>query len=384
MSELDDFNAVLASLHDACLDDTLWPEASACGSIRRSAPAATPSCWRPARRPPTPIVLMARFCRGGHDMTASRNEYFEDYFETDEAPPRLTRLADSLVVPMPDIYTDEERLTSRTYNEYMRRGGCRNGLNVRLDGPGDASIYWVVDDPQKGDGWGPRQLELVDALLPHLRQFVRVRYALGGAESLRLQLGDLMDNTAFGAIYLGASGRIIETNDTARRALLEGNGLHDEGGHLRARVTAEDGRLQRILAAAIPRLGQAPVGDSMTVTRWPSRLRHLVHVLPVNGRQENFGIGRVAAMVLVTTPGAQKPVDVRTVAAALRLTDSESRVAVDLAMGKTVGEIAAETRRGVSTVRFHVKQIHTKLGLQRQIDLVRLVLSLGGAPPVDE
>ena len=167
----------------------------------------------------------------------------------------------------------------------------------------------------------------------------------------------------------------------ARQALLEGNGLYDEGGTLRARVAAEDGRLQRILSAAMPRLGQAPAGDSMTVTRWPSRLRHLVHVLPVNGRQDNFGIGRVAAMVLVTTPGAQQPVDVATVAAALRLTKTESRVAVDLAMGKTAAEIAEQDRRSLSTVRFHVKNICAKLGLRRQTDLIRLVLSLGGAPP---
>ena len=380
MSHLDDFNAVLSSLHDACLDDTLWPEASArfdqaFGARGNCLVLASGATIDEAH------VLLARFCRGGYHMAESRDDYFNHYFEDDERGPRLAQQPDGLVTPIRDLYTAEEIKTSRTFNEHMLRGECQNGLNVRLDGPGDASTYWTVDDPVTRGGWGPRQLELVDALLPHLRHFVRVRHALGGAESLSLRLGDLMEGSAFGVIYFNTGCRIIETNDVARQALLEGNGLYDEGGTLRARVAAEDSRLQRILAAAMPRLGQAPAGDSMTVTRWPSRLRHLVHVLPVNGRQDNFGIGRVAAMALVTTPGAQQRVDAATVAAALRLTEAESRVAVDLAMGKTVGEIADESRRGVSTVRFHVKTIHTKLGLRRQTDLIRLVLSLGGAPP---
>ena len=58
----------------------------------------------------------------------------------------------------------------------------------------------------------------------------------------------------------------------------------------------------------------------------------------------------------------------------------ESRVAVLLAQGMTVGEIAAVTSRKESTIRSHVKTTFAKLGLSRQADLVRLVLSLGGAP----
>ena len=57
---------------------------------------------------------------------------------------------------------------------------------------------------------------------------------------------------------------------------------------------------------------------------------------------------------------------------ALRLTGMESRVAVLLAEGMT--------GRGESTIRSHVKHMFAKHGLSRQTELVRLVLSLAGAP----
>ena len=65
---------------------------------------------------------------------------------------------------------------------------------------------------------------------------------------------------------------------------------------------------------------------------------------------------------------------------ALGLTEMESRVAVLLADGMNVREVAAATGRGESTIRSHVKHLFTKHGLSRQADLVRLVLSLAGAP----
>ena len=62
----------------------------------------------------------------------------------------------------------------------------------------------------------------------------------------------------------------------------------------------------------------------------------------------------------------------------LGLTPMENRVAALPAEGKTVGEIASATGRRVNTIRTHVRHIFTKLGITRQVDLVRL--STAGAP----
>ena len=64
-------------------------------------------------------------------------------------------------------------------------------------------------------------------------------------------------------------------------------------------------------------------------------------------------------------------------AAALDLTGMESRVAVLLAQGMSVRQIAAATGRKESTIRSHVKHMFAKHGVSRQVELVRLVRSLG-------
>ena len=66
-------------------------------------------------------------------------------------------------------------------------------------------------------------------------------------------------------------------------------------------------------------------------------------------------------------------------AAVLGLTPTEGRVAVMLAEGFRVREIAAAMKRKESTIRYNIKQIYAKHGLTRQTELARLVLSLAGA-----
>ena len=75
--------------------------------------------------------------------------------------------------------------------------------------------------------------------------------------------------------------------------------------------------------------------------------------------------------------GERLPIDPQFVAARLGLTPAQSRVAVALAEGKTVRDIAKTTAMGTkSTVRWHLRQINRRLNISTQAQLVRLVLLL--------
>ena len=379
MSHHDKFGEVLLSLQEAALNDALWPAASArideaCGMLGSALVVGRGLSQEDGQ------IFFSRICHHGERFEEWEQWYFNNYYPRDERVPRVTRLPDSHLVHMDDLFTDDERRTSATYNEALLQGGYQNGLHVRLDGPEGCSIFWTLADSIRRGGWGSRQIELIESFLPHIRHFLRVRYALGGAQALSASLSGLLDDTRLGVIYLNRRGRVIDTNDRARAVLRNGPGLYVEDGLLRARLPADDTSLEGLLADALPRFGRQSAGGSMTVMRWPSRSRQVVHVVPVSDHQNNFGIGPVAVLVLVVEPGERAHLDEELVASALGLTATESQVAVALAMGKSVTEIANEKGQKVSTARFHVKRIHNKLGLTRQMDLIRLVLSLGDGP----
>ena len=370
----DPFERILLSLHDAMLDDAGWPSTSrlideACG-LKGNILAVGEGSPDDVR-----IVFAVNYHRGEQREDLAR-EYLENYHPWDEQVPRLRKLPDSLLVSVKDLYTERELKTSRTYNEMFRRAGGQNGLYVRLDLAPAAHITWALNDPVQASGWASGQLEMIERLVPHIRQYVQVRQTVAGAQALGASLGDLLDNTRVGVIQLDRRGRIVETNHRARVVLRRGDGLFDAKDFLRARLPADDARLGKLLGAALPNFGGAATSGSLTVRRAPGMPALAVHISPVSSGATHVGLQRVAALVLVVDPGSRPRIDVGLVAEALGLKPAESRVASLLAEGRTVRDIAAATGRKENTVRWMLNRIYDKQGISRQADLVRLVLSL--------
>ena len=379
MSTSDTFERILMSLRDAVLDDAQWPAASAlidkaCGA-KGNELVVGEDVGGDAR------VLFAGFYRHGERRHDLERTYFDAYYPWDERVPRLRQLRDGHVVHVRDLYSDEELKTSPTYNEELPRSGTQNGLNVRLDGPDGSRIVWSLADPVEPGGWGTAQTRMVENLLPHIRQFVQVRSAMAGGDALGVSLTSLLDNTRIGVIYLDRRGRVTEANDSARSILRRADGLLNRGGFLCTRQPADNARLERLLGEALPRWDDAATGNSMAVRRAPALPPLEVHITPVSTRQMDFGLRDVAALILVVDPASRPRLDAGLVAEILGLTLAESQVAIMLAEGKTIGDVAAASNRQVSTVKVLTQRAYRKLGISRQVDLVRLVLSLPDVSP---
>ena len=379
MSQGDAFDRIVASLHQAALDDAHWPRASALmdDALHSKGNLVGFSSGRSNR---DLRIFLVRFLYRGERREDLEREYLNVYHPLDEWVPRVRQLPDSQLVHMADLYTEEELKTSVAYNEAHSRGHTQNGLNVRLDGPDGSRIVWVFADPVDKDGWSSGRTDLIRRLLPHLRHYVCVRQALAEAGGLGASLTGLLEKIASGIIQLDGRGRIVAANDRALALLREGDGLFDHGGFLFARSPEEDAELQELLTRALPPFGGRGVGGSMTVRRSTVLPGLSLHVSPVREGEKDFRARGVAALVLVVDRESGTRIDPVLVETALGLTPAESRVAVLLAEGRTVRDIAAATGRKVSTIRTHVKHVFAKHGLSRQMDLVRLVLSLASAP----
>ena len=172
----------------------------------------------------------------------------------------------------------------------------------------------------------------------------------------------------------------MAVNDRARDILKGNDGLFDQGGFLCAHASADNDNLQRLLARALPPSGGQGASGSMVVTRTPGWSRLVLHVSAVGHRDGDVPPWHVAALVLVVDPNRQLPVDPVLVATALGLSPAESRVAVLLANGNTVHDIAVATGRSVNTIRWHMRRIFEKQDITRLVQLVQRVRSLTRLP----
>ena len=378
----DPFGRILALLNEAMLDDARWPEASALIDDAIGAKGSILTFGGETAKGGVAIHFSKTFYRG-IDRSAWRQEYFRDYHGGGAYLRRLRALPDSRIVPVAGLFSDVERRTSPMYNEALARFDGQEGLTVRLDGPGRSRIVWGIADPVDSGGWSTSGIGMIARILPHLRQYVRVRSAIADAGALGTSVAGLLGANRAAVLRLDPGGRIAGASDRALALLRAGDGLTDRHGTLRAASRDDDRRLRDLLARALPRFPGPGASGSMMVRR-PSLLPgYVLHVKPVtNGEDGGDGhrARNVAALVLVVDPAARARVDPALVQEALGLTPAQAGIAVLLAEGLTTRQVAATTGRSGATVRTHVKHIHARLGVSRRIEVAQLVLALASLP----
>ena len=374
----DAFERILAAVYQATLDDARWPATSAlideaCGLAGSGLTVGEGVCG-------AAVIHFARYLYRGESRQDLAREYLDVHYPHDAGMGRLLARPQGQLVHLQDLWTEDERKTSPVYNEGWRRLSAQNGLNVHFEDPDGLRLVWGIADPVSGD-WQSTQLKLAQRLVPHVRQYVRIRQALAAADALGGGLAGLLDNDRIGVVQLDRGARVLAANASALAILRRGDGLLDKDHVLEASVPADRRRLRRLLGRALPGLwGAAPSGGSMMVKRPSGRSPLALHVSPVGDPEADFGARRVAALVLVVDPATRPRIDPARVAAAMGLSPSQARVAALLAEGRSVPEIAEVTGFKASYVRWILKQIYKKQGVSAQVALVPRVLAIDALP----
>lgn len=202
-----------------------------------------------------------------------------------------------------------------------------------------------------------------------------VESRLNRTQRVRAMPGDrsgltALDRLAIGVVLLDADGGVVHANPLARRLSGEADIL------LSGRITTsgENGRkLSALIAALISGEGMAPTGLRMEDGC------HLMIVgmsLPTRAHHDE-----AVAMLILSGADGQPPLDNTTLGQLFDLTPMEAQVACLLAEGLRRNQIAERLAISGTTVAFHLRNIFAKTGVQRQAELVALVLSVPPARP---
>jgi DNA-binding CsgD family transcriptional regulator len=181
---------------------------------------------------------------------------------------------------------------------------------------------------------------------------------------------DALDRMGYGGLVLGTAGQVKQINSTAKRLLVQLNGQDD-------RKTDLDWSRQTLKSLLCGKstdrfiMGQ----DSWIVTRRLEKRPLILHAVPL----ETGLSGLHMAVILVDLDSAPRPT-----AEALQkifdLTTSEARLAVELASGKSLEEIALAAQVTIGTIRKQLGSVFTKTNTNRQAELVALLARVSVLP----
>ena len=224
--------------------------------------------------------------------------------------------------------------------------------------------------------FGDREVQFVQALLPHLCRSLQLHDLLARAAQDKQAALDGLDVVPLGVLLVTGDGRVVHANRVARQILDQRDGLVLDEGCLIASSPASTSLLrERCADCARTTLGERADAAGALAIRRPSGRRSLqVLVSPVK-RHEPLGLrdDRVTAAVLVSDPERHAQPDRSLLQVFYGLTATEADVTARLAAGESLEDIAAARRYTKQTVQWYAKQILNKVGCRNRAALVRQV-----------
>ncbi len=276
-----------------------------------------------------------------------------------------------------------ELAPTEIYNDFMIKFGIEHGLFgvVENSGPRWASVSLYRDSSLSA--FESSELDILRFLAPHMQRAFELHLKFSALKNQSSGFLAALDLLPTGVVFLGRKGKVLLMNRGASALIAERDGLLATREGLRAERPAESALLEKTIRHAVSTLhgkGLSAGGAVMVSRRTRPPLK--VQISPICDLHPTVG-GVVASEPITAVAFVADPTQaIRPTQEILRalygLTPAECRVAILLLDGQPPKEIAGTIGVTIDTVRSQIRSIFGKTGVNRQSDLIRLIMRNSG------
>ena len=364
------YQELLGAIYDAALEPALWPEALVRVSDALSAVGALYLSYDPTRPEQARHVL----ARLDPELTRS---YLIRYSRSSPWAKVRTSLPVGPAVSLDAWVPPATLMRSDFYHEILRPQRvlhCGSACLVR-----DARRYVgfsVFRSAQTGptEGW---ELRLLSALAPHVKRATQISARHADAAALERAQKTALERIDHGVMIVDGHARVLYANRAAESVIARSDGMIVSARVLRGATTSDTQRLHALIADAV----RGASGGTMRVARPSCAEPFLVLVAPTGSSGRWAVDSAPAAIVFITDPERRPRLELRRLMDLFGLTATEAKVALALADGRGVPDAARDLRLSPNTVHTHLRRIFSKLGVNRQSELVRVLARAAAIQP---
>ncbi len=273
-----------------------------------------------------------------------------------------------------ELCTLHELRKTEVYNDLMVRFDIEHGMFGIFEREGTQwaglSLYRSAASGEYRDS----DLDVVRFLIPHLRRAFKLHFQFSELKARAERVESALDMLSTGVIFLDENQEIIGTNRIADELLRRRDGLWTEHRKLRTSLASESARLQAMISgAAKTSHGEGlSAGGTMLISRETARPLS-VTVTPVQSAIVEIG-RRPAAVVFVSDPDQRIEAPIDVLQRCYAFTPAEARLAMLLLEGCSLNDAAEKCGVTRNTLKSQLKSIFSKVGVQRQGELIRVLL----------
>jgi DNA-binding CsgD family transcriptional regulator len=360
-------DSIIEKIYDAALDPTQWE--ALLGDIAAAIDAVAGLY----------AGLDIRHGRGaywyaaGHDprMQVLYNEHYRAIDPTlahvIEAPGRAFACSDYL--------TDADIAASRFHTEFLIPNGIRYVISGVVSKEGSMVSFFGFQRQMGQPPFGQAEVDFVQRLIPHFAKADRVAAKVNTVSAARQLAMTVLDRMDYGIVIVDRTGHVRMTNQRAEKWLQAGDILQSVFGRIRLSIAADHDAMISLIHAAGARPDAHARTMELNTPDGTTRVR--LAVLPISHDEKARLEDDEASVVLVLSDSHQQRATASHVLQnGYGLTAAEAKVATGLAGGQTQDELSAALHVSMATIKTHTQRIYRKIGVSRQVDLVRLVFGL--------
>lgn len=269
----------------------------------------------------------------------------------------------------------EDLRRSEFFNEYLDLHGFHEGLRLSL-WVGEREIQDVsLLRPWSAGAYGPAEVALGEALLPHLQRASAVARRLRHA-TLRYEIGATGPASAnLAAFAFDRRGTLFWFNGAAEAVLASGEWLRLRSGELSASTPPVTCALHRAVSNAVGKSNTFSISTAVALP--PSRTgawRNIV-VLPLSA-PDDWSLSRPPAAIAFLRDPSTLALPEEILRRMFALTGAEIDLAGHIMAGRNLRVVAENSGRSPHTLRSHLAHLMAKTGTRRHADLLRLLTDL--------
>ena len=278
----------------------------------------------------------------------------------------------SEIVPLPELRDIP------LYTDVLKPLGIEDTMVSAISTSGTRVLFMALYRDRAHDLFDRHDRERLRPLVPHLVRASAVENMILDA-GIRDQLHRAVFDEIEFAVFTIVQLKVEPMNQKAEELLSSGDGLIAEFGRLKAIDEDSDRILQESLVAAGAGLTPPSVATAtpFPLRRGEGRLPLTSWAIPVSNRSES-GLMKLVrtggAMLFVGDPERRPELASETVARLFHLTPAEARLAVAIVRGETPREYAESQNLRENTVRWTLKQVQSKMGTRRQLDIASAII----------
>ena len=270
-------------------------------------------------------------------------------------------------------------ITSEIYESWMKPEGIYylGRIEFSIDDAHKAAIV-ILRDEEAGV-WREGEIRVMNEIAPHLKRaldihseftYLRLRSdaLLGGLD--RLVIGLILYDRHVRAVYINPTARAIIEAHPAMGLGEDGLFLYDSDDDRNFRETIRE-------TADIDTDDSWRQSTSIGVTHPDEEAPLPLLITPIHANLITSDLDYEGAQVAVflSDPNLQQPISIDNLVSVYGLTPSESQVAISIANGHSIDDIARTSNHSAHTIRSQLKSTFRKTGVSRQSDLIKLLLT---------